>query len=588
MSRHPATRLGLVVSAALVLLAAFAGSAHGEKRYVADRFDVHVRLEPDGTTRVTETVVFRFEGGAFTQVRRELPLTSTDGIDLLAATLDGAAIAIGGEHGDTRLSTSRRENRLRAVWHFPPTEGTHTFSLTYLVRGLVEAKDEVDRLQWAALPRDHDYPIAISQITFEWPAGARLWSLTADQKPVEAGSQSAVVERADIRKNRSVTLRAAFAPGTAAPRPAGWQERVAYRRQMAPTWVGLAIALFAVVSALFWFFWARSPRPAGREAFVRDGGPHPPDLAPPAFAGALVAKGGRPAAQHSMGGVLELARRGMLRIEERPSSRWTGRKFVLRREGTTGATASEPVADPRGWPAPGGWHDTRGSQATLRPHERAILHAVFVKKGQAEDDVPVSSLLGRLVGASAAITRAVREELGQAGLLDHDRLRSRRRMMTAAAIVLGATVALLLPPILLADQHGGWPFLLPLALALSSLVGFILAASIPAQTDEGVRQGERWKRYGEYLRRVSRKDETAPLSAEALPYAVAFGAGGAFVKALHRRGAPVPAWFHAASAAADQQSAAFVALMTTTAASGSSTGSGSGSGAAGGGSSGAS
>ena len=200
----------------------------------------------------------------------------------------------------------------------------------------------------------------------------------------------------------------------------------------------------------------------------------------------------------------------------------------------------------------------------------------------------MSAVLTRLAG-SRAITRAVRQELSAAGLLDRDRLRSRRRMMKAAVVVLFAGLASLLLPIPLAGEHGGWPFLLPAALVASSLFGLALAASLPAQTDEGLRQGERWKHYGSYLHRAARKSETtAPISADALPYAAAFGAAAAYAAAMQRRGAPVPAWFQAASAASDQQSASFVALMTATAASSGAGGAGGGGGAAGGGSSSAS
>ena len=46
-----------------LLLPASAGAA---KDYWAERFDVDLEIQPDGALVVTETVVFRFEGGPFT------------------------------------------------------------------------------------------------------------------------------------------------------------------------------------------------------------------------------------------------------------------------------------------------------------------------------------------------------------------------------------------------------------------------------------------------------------------------------------------------------------------------------------------
>jgi hypothetical protein len=554
------------VTLALVWL--WPGSARAAKRHDADRFDVRISLQPDGTTRVAETVVFRFSGGTFTRVTRELPLRKTDGIEVLEAGIDGVAVAVGGG-ADRRIETSRRENRLRVVWRFPETDGTHEFTITYVVRGLVAAGDVEDVLEWAALPRDRDYRIARSSLTLEWPDAARPQALTAGGRPLVRDGQRVALELSDPGKNESVTFRVAFAPGTAAPRPAGWQERAALRRRMAPAWATAAVSLFATVSVLFWFFWVRSPRPAGAEALGTDEVTSPPGRMPPAAAGALMTGGGRPSSSHLMGALVDLARKGIVRIEERPPGRWGSRKFVVLRK-----TA----------------RNLREAPAPLAPHEQAALQGIFTGKGRTEGEVEMAAVRARLTSGAPAITAAVRQELRDAGLIDPDRLRARRRMMSAAVLVLSAGVAALLFAIPFTNPYGGWPALPALGLGVASLVGFAFAAAIQAQTDEGRRRGERWRRYASHLKRASAKGETAPVSADELPYAVAFDVASAYAKALTHRGAQVPAWFHAASLAPDQQHAAFVSLMAAGAVSGTGGGTGGagGGGAAGGGSSSAS
>lgn len=562
MRRSGTGRPPWLVGAALLLWVLSGGIAQAEKRYDADRFDVQIRLRSDGTTQVTETVAFRFEGGTFTHVTRDLPLRRTDGIEVVSADMDGTATLPGG-NGATRLETSRRDNRLRVVWRFPATQGLHTFSLVFVVRGLVEAAGTEDVLAWAALPRDHDYRIARSRVTLEWPASARLLSLEAGGRPMKRADRSASLELQDIGRDDSVTVRATFGAGSAAPRPPGWQERAALRRQAAPSWLTLAAALLVVVTSVFWVAWARSPRPSGAEAFGTEEVRPPGDL-PPALAGALSSRGGGPSTAHLVGALLDMARRGLLRIEERPPGRWGSRTFVVRRQ------------------------EAGEAHGHLRPHEHVLLERLFTRKGRLEAEVEMRSVPTRLAGASGDIATSVRRELVDAGLLDPDRLRSRRRMMTAAALVLGAALVAAALAIPFADRYGAWPFLSALALAVSSIVGFVLAASLHAQTDEGVRQQERWRRYAAHLHKAGRKDAAATgVSLDALAYASAFGAAAGYAKTLLRLGAPLPPWFHAAGAASEQQHAAFVALMTTTAASGSSgtTSAGGGGGAAGGGAS---
>ena len=72
----------LVLLAALLLIAAPAAAA---KSYVADRFDVRIRMLDSGAMEVVETVIFRFEGGTFTYVFRELPRRRTDDIEIVSA-----------------------------------------------------------------------------------------------------------------------------------------------------------------------------------------------------------------------------------------------------------------------------------------------------------------------------------------------------------------------------------------------------------------------------------------------------------------------------------------------------------------------
>ncbi|MBP7569219.1 MAG: hypothetical protein KBA95_04060 [Acidobacteria bacterium] len=138
--------------------------------------------------------MFRFEGETFTRVTREVPLRRTDGIDIIEAGLDGMVVGRGREAGPTRLEVSRHEGDLRIVWRFPPTEGTHRFTLTYLVRGLVERKPGEDTVAWTALPRDHEYRIASSRITFQWPSSARLRQLEAGGHSVAAGENGAAFD----------------------------------------------------------------------------------------------------------------------------------------------------------------------------------------------------------------------------------------------------------------------------------------------------------------------------------------------------------------------------------------------------------
>ena len=58
----------------------FSIAAQDDKTYSADRFDVDMIVQEDRSLFVEENVAFRFVGGPFSFVFRELPTDHTDGI----------------------------------------------------------------------------------------------------------------------------------------------------------------------------------------------------------------------------------------------------------------------------------------------------------------------------------------------------------------------------------------------------------------------------------------------------------------------------------------------------------------------------
>ena len=150
-----------------LLLPTAAGAA---KDYRAERFDVDLEIQPDGALVVTETVVFRFEGGPFTYVFRDLAYTEIDEIDRLQASMDGEVLPQGTGPGQVEIETG---DPLKVTWHFAPiSDSTHTFTLVYRVQGAIRQLDDADALIWRAFPEEHDYKIASSTITLSYPPTA--------------------------------------------------------------------------------------------------------------------------------------------------------------------------------------------------------------------------------------------------------------------------------------------------------------------------------------------------------------------------------------------------------------------------------
>lgn len=78
------------------------------KDYTAERYDANIIVQEGGSLIVTETVTFRFVGGPFTYVFRNIPTDKTDGITIKSASMDDQTMQHGSGVGKLRSRTVTR------------------------------------------------------------------------------------------------------------------------------------------------------------------------------------------------------------------------------------------------------------------------------------------------------------------------------------------------------------------------------------------------------------------------------------------------------------------------------------------------
>ena len=457
------------------------------KTYAAERFDSRIRILPNGSIEAVETVVFRFDG-EFKYVYRELSRRRTDDIEVVSAEMDGRTLPFGKESGQVEV---RRRSKVRVEWKFAPrADSSHTFVLTYIVRGVVQRAGGRDVLEWVALPTEHDYRIGESQVSLELPV-APLSRPIVDSKRVteltfEPGGQELQVFARGVGKNGWVKTRLEFGEGAIiAARPA-WQQRQLDARALVPRWL-TAAGIVLVAGLLFMFALRQSyDRPWG----TAHAGPvdAPPDTLRPALAGAVAANGGI-VLQHAIATIFALADRGVVTITEEPR-KWGQRHFTLHRR-----RATQPLA----------------------PEEDTALNLVFRHMGAEEGAVAWTKASTRLARRLGGFRRAVKQELRGLGLVDDERMRLRARYLgfsTASLILAGLLVV---PAAFLVSRYEGWPFLIAGAVGLVSVIGFVFYGSMTPLSNEGLRRAERWRAYQKHLKDVAQ--ERVPTSRLAIPAA---------------------------------------------------------------------
>jgi hypothetical protein len=559
----PMTRKLLPILIFLLFSLFVASPVLAAKSYYAERFDVLIDIQENGSAIITETVEFHFEGDPFTFAFREISARNTDGITFLNASMDGVVLPEGTQAGQVEVEPG---DPLEVTWHFPPTTNkSHVFVVMYRAEGIIRT-GAADTFIWRAIPEEHEYSIAYATVTLTYPSQAPLLeepTLDRDFNSTEAENRITLTTNG-LNEDTDLTLTARFAPSSLTQTAPQWQQHQAQvdaaAARVFPTG-SIAGILTILLGSLGLFTYARAN---GRELTISPvvSNANPPAAVPPAVIGKLSGQ-----ASGFMGTIFDLAQRGVLEVNEEKGS-WGTKKHVLTRKTT---------------------------QVALLPHEQGLLDAIFKA---AETQVNLSEVAGRLSDKSKLFDEPLEQELIQRAWLDPER-KSKRTMLTASGVImlfvaLALFIASLIGINMMLDN-------LNLVMVFAVLAGIsagafllsiglmIYAAAFSILTPSGEEQAARWKGFAEYLKQVSKGKEPAirpDYFERYLAYAAVFGLGTKWAQYFQKLGGvPLPIWFHAA-AGNDANFGAIVAVMSSSDSAGASAGGG-GAGASGGGSSGA-
>jgi hypothetical protein len=534
------------------------------KSFHAERYDVQLKVDKAGMLDVTETFVFRFSGGTFTNVFREISTRETDGISDVRAFMDGQPMPA--EKGPWYVEIEDGST-VEVRWHFEPvSDTTRTFTLKYRVAGAIRKEENEDRLVWAALPPNRKYRIDASDVVLEYPVDLSppAVGVSGKRAAILFEGQRAMARMSSIKKDNKVNFRAQFAKDSFnSPKPA-WSIRRENRRTdfasgfqaaglVALPLIAVAILLVVRLRGSEW-----SPSSGNAPASVS----HPPADSSPAVAARLAGS-----AHGASGLMMELARRGVLRIEEAEKKKFGSHDFRVIRAAAVRTRAN---------------------------HEERFIEVLFP---EGETEVLMSKAAPRLQSKWGGVSAAIRRELATAGVLDEER--RRRKIQITTAGVIGFFVGLAVAgggAVLFNSGEAATAGLLVaagIALAVVGLFASIAGGSMSEWTPAGESLAGQWKGFRNYLKDLCKGRSPLPgpdAIEHFLPHAAAFGLAPALLKRQRETGrVALPPWFAALHSAGDEGAAfaSYVALWAV-ASSSSSAGASAGAGVSGGGSSGAS
>jgi uncharacterized membrane protein YgcG len=507
---------------ALALLGLTADRAAAQRSLVIERFDAVIRVEPDGTIDVTETITARFTG-SWNGIYRSIPVKYRDdrglnwtlGVDVQGATHQGG--------GRLEWDAARERHYLKLrIWIPGAQDATRTAVLHYRATNALRFFEEHDELYWNVTGVEWEVPIEAASARIELPPGASGVRAISFNGAYGSTAQEAAVriEGPTIRIVMPHAL--AFHEGLTAV--VGWDKGVVTEPSAAARAAGvlgsnwpLIIPLPVLIGAfLMWRRRGRDPRRL--PITVRY---EPPAELTPGEAGTLLDN--RPDMRDITATLVDLAVRGHLRFEERDDHKLFGlikeKEFVLHR-----------LAPPAG-------------ATSLAPHERRLLDGVFSGRG---DTVELSDLENEFYTTLPGIRTAIFDRLLERGLY-HSRPDKVRQGWHVGGLALGLLIAiggsalgekLLLTPV---------PFVIAGALTALILVAFGFV--MPARSVAGARMLEAILGFEEFVRRVDREQYQRvivghpELFDKYLPFAMAFGVEKKWARAFEDIYTESPRWY---------------------------------------------
>ncbi|HEV8401373.1 MAG TPA: DUF2207 domain-containing protein [Gemmatimonadales bacterium] len=509
--------------ALLALLICWASPAAAQRSYTIERFDASIRVAPDASLDVTETITARFVG-SYNGIYRKIPviyrmpqgLNWTIGLKLQSVTDDSGR--------RLKVETSSEQHYIKfKVWIPAAANAARTIVLHYRVTNGLRFFDEHDELYWNVTGNEWEVPLRAVSARIELPSGAEGLRAIAFNGAYGSTAQDARVDTSGTTVRITMSHALAYREGLTAV--VGWNPGVVRRPTFLDRVVGIIgdnwpLALPLVAFAVAFTTWRRRGRdPKQRPIAVQY---EPPAGITPAEAGTLIDNSAD--LRDITSTLVDLAVRGYVKIEEHEESKFLGfigggRTYKLR--------SLSPPADAK----------------PLVPHEQKVFNGVFEGRGSV---VSLEELDAEFYAELPGIRNAIFDRLLSQGLYHARPDHVQRRWMlgavfTGLVVAFGGSIissAFLLTPV---------PFIV--AGMLVGVILLVFALIMPARTEAGTRALEQVLGLEEFLRRVESETYKSVLAGhpelfdKCLPFAMVFGLEKKLARAFEGIYTQPPNWY---------------------------------------------
>jgi uncharacterized membrane protein len=505
------------------LLVLCASSAFAQRSYEVSDFHAEILITPDSSTDVTENITFRFAGGPWHGVYRDIPIqyAAPNGLNysyvLTVKSIEEDGVALKFES-----STVRQYRRLKI--YIPNADNSaHTVSIHYLIPNTVRFFPDHDEFFWNVTGNYWEVPIRQASAHIVFPPDIKnlrtrvftgvLGSHAQNATANVVGSGVDVQTDASLAPREGLTIAIACDKGVLRE-PTRFDLFLLYLRS---NWA-LIIPVLAF-PLMFWWWWTRGRDPALRPIAAQY---QPPERLSPGEIGTLVDNSVD--MRDITATIVDLAVRGYLVIEEKDVSHLLGLTHSKEYLFHLKKAASD-------WTA-------------LKPHEQQLLSGIF-EQGVLDEVVSLSSLKNKFYTNISPMKSQI-----FAALVGRSYYKRRPDSVRAGYVMFGVLTALFLiwGGNLYAKNSG----MAPLSFIIAGvLTGGIIAGFgwfMSARTVTGARALEQLLGFKDFLEHVesdrfNRMIKTPEMFEKFLPFAMALGVEKNWSKAFQGIYTEPPQWY---------------------------------------------
>jgi uncharacterized membrane protein len=498
-------------------------SAQGKQLRIT-KFNSDVVITPDSKVDVTETITFRFSGGPWHGIIREIPIEYS-GSHGSNYTLFLTVKSITDESGAKLKVENSRDRQFRKLKIYIPDadNSTRTISIEYTISNALRFFDDHDEFYWNVTGDAWSMPIDSATAHIVLPSNTENIRTNVFTGSYRSRAQDALAEivgtgvdvhtTAPLAMNEGLTVAVAFDKG-AVREPTSADKFFEFLQSNWP----LIIPVFAFF-LMFWLWYTKGRDPRLRPIAAQY---DPPDNLTPGEVGTLVDNSVD--MRDITATIVDLAVRGYLVIEQVNKDHLMGlthsKEYIFH--------LKKPLAE---------W-------SKLQPHEQTLLTGFF-PAGNAEDTITLADLQNRFYQNIPEIKNRI-----FASLLGHSYYLHRpdtvRAGYLAAAFVAG--LLLFFAGSFLSKQTGMQVGPFVAAAILTAIVIAVFGYFMPARTSTGARALEGVLGFEDFLNHVesdrfNRTIKTPEMFEKFLPFAMALGVEKNWSKAFQGIYNQPPSWY---------------------------------------------